>query len=213
MTDRPQYLDGSLRGYLDSLASSSPTPGGGSAAALAGALAAALVSMVANLTISSPRWEDAHPAAKVLLARSSALVEELQDLVETDAAAFESVSKAMKLPKESNEEKQVRSEELQKALHWAMAVPLDVARRADTVAQLALEAAEIGNVNVISDAGAAALLAQAAVKTARLNVAINAASISDKEAGAVALAEMDEITARTDVAVARALATSQTRMS
>jgi len=211
--DEPRFLEESLRGFLDGLASPSPTPGGGSAAALAGALAAALVSMVSGLTVGSPRCADAHSQAKVLLGRSEALREELQDLTETDAAAYASVSAAMKLPKDSDEEKQTRTLQLQKTLHWAMAVPLDVARRADAVAQLAVEAAEIGNVNAVSDAGVAALLAQAAVKAAQLNVAINAAFIQDKEAGALALAELDELMARTDVSAARALASTQTRMA
>ncbi len=208
----PQFLEGSLREFLDGLASPSPTPGGGSAAALAGALGAALVSMVAGLTVSSPRCEDVHPQARVLLGRSEALREELQDLIQTDAQAFASVSVAMKMPREVDEEKRARTEQLQKALAWAMAVPMDVARCAAVVAQLAVEAAEIGNVNAVSDAGVAAFLAETAARAAQLNVAINAGFLLDKEAGAVALAEANDLVAQAAEAAGRAQAVTRARM-
>lgn len=212
-SEAPEFLEGSLRAFLDHLASPDPTPGGGSAAALAGALAAALVSMVAGLTISSPRCGDVHDQAKVLLGRSEALREALQDLIETDAEAFGAVSRAMKLPKDSEPEKQRRTEELQKALHWAMAVPLEVMRRVQLLAELSAEAAAIGNVNAVSDAGVAALLSETAAQSAQLNVAINAAFITDKEAGTRALAEADELVTRTASAAARALELCRSRMA
>lgn len=207
-----QFLEGSLRKYLDGLASSSSTPGGGSAAALAGALGAALVSMVAGLTLSSPRFEDVHPQAKALLERSEALRLELQTLTQTDAQAYASVSRAMKMAKETEEEKQARTEQLQKAMKWATEVPMQVARGAEKVAQLAVEIAETGNVNAISDAGAAALLAEVAVKAAQLNVAINAGFLHDKAAGAAALAEVADLVAQTVEAAERALAATRARM-
>ncbi len=116
------------------------------------------------------------------------------------------------MAKETEEEKQARTEQLQKAMKWATEVPMQVARGAEKVAQLAVEIAETGNVNAISDAGAAALLAEVAVKAAQLNVAINAGFLHDKAAGAAALAEVADLVARTVEAAERALAVTRARM-
>ena len=185
MSTEATFLEGSVRDFLDRLASRSPVPGGGSVAALAGALAAGLVSMVANLTLSSPRCAEVHPHAKVVLGRSELLRAELEGLVEEDARAFLEVSKALKMSKETEDEKRVRQACLQKALARAMQVPLAVGERATAVAELAAEAARIGNVNAVSDAGVAAALALAATRAAELNVAINAAMLDDRGAAGI----------------------------
>ena len=185
MSTEATFLEGSVRDFLDRLASRSPVPGGGSVAALAGALAAGLVSMVANLTLSSPRCAEVHPHAKVVLERSELLRAELEGLVEEDARAFLEVSKALKMSKETEDEKRIRQACLQKALARAMQVPLAVGERATAVAELAAEAARIGNVNAVSDAGVAAALALAATRAAELNVAINAAMLDDRGAAGV----------------------------
>lgn len=185
MSTEATFLEGSVRDFLDRLASRSPVPGGGSVAALAGALAAGLVSMVANLTLSSPRCAEVHPHAKVVLERSELLRAELEGLVEEDARAFLEVSKALKMSKETEDEKRVRQACLQKALARAMQVPLAVGERATAVAELAAEAARIGNVNAVSDAGVAAALALAATRAAELNVAINAAMLDDRRAAGI----------------------------
>lgn len=208
MSTEATFLEGSVRDFLDRLASRSPVPGGGSVAALAGALAAGLVSMVANLTLSSPRCAEVHPHAKVVLERSELLRAEFEGLVEEDARAFLEVSKALKMSKETEDEKHVRQACLQKALARAMQVPLAVGERATAVAELAAEAARIGNVNAVSDAGVAAALALAATRAAELNVAINAAMLDDRRAAGISCEQAARLLRRAADLEAAALETT-----
>jgi len=166
-----------LDDFLSELASDSPTPGGGSVAALSGALGAGLISMVANLTIGKPKYADAEPALRSVLARSEALRLELTSLIEEDKKAFDLVMAAMKLPKETPEDQAKRSATLQAALVDAASVPLEVMGKCVEVIALARIAAEKGNRNAVSDAGVAALSARAGAHAARLNVLINLGGI------------------------------------
>jgi formiminotetrahydrofolate cyclodeaminase len=155
------------------LASSDPVPGGGSAAALAGAMAAALVAMVAELTSGRPEYA-AHDAAinelRVgALARRALLLE----LAEEDAVAYNSVVRARRMPKDSESEREVRTEAMRSAMLDAARVPLRTAVVAAEVLELAERIAPIGNRNAVSDAGVAAQLASAALRGALLNVRIN----------------------------------------
>jgi glutamate formiminotransferase/formiminotetrahydrofolate cyclodeaminase len=206
-------LEGTLRGFLDALTSPEPVPGGGSTAALAGALAAALVGMVAGLTAGSPKYAEVAEAMKVLLGRSEALREDLQDLVEEDAAAYARVAVAFKMPKESAAEREARQAVLQKALVGATETPLRVQRSALAVAELAGEAAEKGNRNAVSDAGVAALLAEAACRAAALNVGINAPYLADQVVAEAYRAESFELSKSTGEATARALEFTRSAMS
>lgn len=170
-----------LDGFLADLASDTPTPGGGSVAALSGALAACLTSMVANLTIGKPKYADAEGAMQDVLARGEALRLELARLMDEDEQAFDRVMAAMKLPKETPGEQARRSEALQSALVDAASVPLEVMGKCVEVIAIARVAAEKGNRNAVSDAGVAALMARAGAHGARLNVLINLPGIRSAE--------------------------------
>jgi formiminotetrahydrofolate cyclodeaminase len=175
-----------LTDFLSDLASDAPTPGGGSVAALAGALGAALTSMVANLTLGRKKYADVEPDIKALLAKTEALRLELTELMGEDAAAFDKVMAAMKLPKDTEEEKARRTEALEAALTDAAMVPLAVMEKCVAVLGFAGEAAEKGNRNAVSDAGVAALMARAGAHAAKLNVLINLGWIkSEKHRGFV----------------------------
>ncbi|MFQ6016079.1 MAG: glutamate formimidoyltransferase, partial [Anaerolineae bacterium] len=166
---------------LQALAQGTPTPGGGSAVALASALAGALTAMVAQLTVGRKRYAQVEQEMEGVLERARSLADELADFIETDVAAYDRVLAAYRLPKGSEQERASREEAIQAALREAAAVPLAVADRAVKVMELTLVTVEKGNVNAMSDAGVAAYLAHAAVRGAVLNVRTNASSLKDGE--------------------------------
>ena len=170
-----------LNDFLSELSSDSPTPGGGSVAALAGALAAALTSMVANLTVGKKKYADVQEDVLAVLAKTESLRLELTELMDEDAAAFDKVMAAMKLPKETDEEKAARTEVMQAALVDAAMVPLAVMEKCVEVIAFAQVAAEKGNKNAVSDAGVAALMGRAGAHAAKLNVMINLGWINAEE--------------------------------
>ncbi len=173
------YIDQPLRHFMDKLASRSPEPGGGSVAALTGALGAALVSMVANLTLGKEKYKDVQPQIEALLKESEELRGDLQDLIQKDTEAYGALSEVYKMPKNTDSEKEARTEKMQEALKKACQVPFEIGLKALEVAKLAQRAADIGNVGAVSDAGVAVLLAQACAQSAALNVKINVNSIKD----------------------------------
>jgi glutamate formiminotransferase/formiminotetrahydrofolate cyclodeaminase len=175
------YVDGSIQDYLGKLASAEPEPGGGSVAALVGALGAALVTMVADLTLGKEKYAAVQDQIADVKTKAEELRHLLQDLVTLDAEAYRVVAGAMKMPRGSEEEKSMRDAALQEALVGAAKVPLQIAEAALEVAKLSLPAAESGNSNAVTDAGIAAILAEAAAQSAALNVKINLAWISDTE--------------------------------
>ncbi len=175
------YVDWSLRSYLDKLASDAPEPGGGSVAALVGALGAALVSMVAHLTLGKPKYAEVQDDMAAMEESAVELRAQLEDLVTLDAQAYGAVAAAMKLPQDDETQKAERKKVLQNALNGAAAVPLKIALAAVEVAKLSLPAAEKGNLYAVSDAGVAVLLADAAAQAAALNVKINLAWIEDEQ--------------------------------
>lgn len=195
-TERP-YVDWSLRSYLEKLASDAPEPGGGSVAALVGALGAALVSMVAHLTLGKPKYADVQEEMAELEERAAQLRAQLEDLVTLDAHAYGAVAAAMKLPQDDAAQKAERKRVLQGALNGAAAVPLKIALTAVAVARLTLPAAEKGNLYAVSDAGVAVLLADAAAQAAALNVKINLAWIDDEDFKRDAWSRIEEILAET----------------
>ncbi|GAB4248959.1 MAG: cyclodeaminase/cyclohydrolase family protein [Thermoleophilia bacterium] len=191
------YVDGSIKAFLDKLAGSSPEPGGGSVAALTGALGAGLNSMVASLTLGKEKYADVQDQIKELLEESEEVRAVLMDLIQRDTEAYAAVSEAMKLPRETDDQRAERDRRMQEALKEAANVPLAIAEQSLRVAKLAETAAEIGNVNAVSDAGVAALLADAAAESAALNVKINVGWISDEDYNRVSWnrvqAIMDEV--------------------
>lgn len=175
------YIEQPLRHFMDKLASKSPEPGGGSVAALVGALGAALVSMVANLTLGKEKYKDVQPQIEQLLKESEKLRSEMQDLIQKDTEVYGGLSEVYKMPKNTDAEKAARTAKMQDALKKACQVPFEIGLKSLEVARLAQRAAEIGNVAAVSDAGVAVLLAQACAQSAALNVKINVNSIKDDE--------------------------------
>jgi glutamate formiminotransferase/formiminotetrahydrofolate cyclodeaminase len=202
----------SLSGFVASVASPSPVPGGGSVAALAGALGGALVQMVAGLTVGKKKYAAVDAQMKELSLDAAALVNELSALVARDAAAYAAVSAAHKLPKEPESAAAARSAAVTQALLAAAAVPLETAHACARVAELAATVAAKGNTNAASDAGVAALLAEAACKGASYNVRINVASLDDKALGAGMLEEVRAHVARTIQQTALAIAAVERAM-
>lgn len=176
--------------FLDRLAAGTATPGGGSAAAQAGAMAAALVAMVGRLTIGKKKYADVESEAQRVVSEAETLRERLSAAVEQDAQAFEAVLAAMRLPKDDAER---REQELQAATVQAGEVPLGVARDSAKIIALASEMVSIGNANAVTDAGAAANLAQAALRSAGLNVKINATGLNDQELAERWIGEVAEL--------------------
>jgi glutamate formiminotransferase/formiminotetrahydrofolate cyclodeaminase len=183
--------------FVQSVASSAPVPGGGSVAAHAGALAAALTQMVAGLTVGKKKYADVEPEMKALAAKAAELVAQLSALVSRDAVAYAAVSAAYKLPKDTDEQRKDRADAIERALLEASLVPLETARACAQVAEFAAVAAEDGNANALSDAGVAALLAEAAAKGAGYNVRINAQSMADRAAADALVKETLAVVART----------------
>ena len=173
--------DKPVQSFLDELASKASTPGGGSAAAIMGAMGAALVSMVANLTVGKKNYEDVDAEMQSLLADSEKLRDQLTDMIKADVDVFDQVMAAYGMAKETDEEKSARSTAIQAALKAATDVPLDCARLCAEVIRLCQPMAEKGNTNVISDAGVAVLAAEAALRSAALNVYINIGGIKDQD--------------------------------
>ncbi len=170
-----------LEVFLEDLASSKPAPGGGSAAAVAGALSAALTSMVANLTVGKERYEDVEDEFNDLLERAEELRVEFLDSIQEDIEAYNRVMDAYGAPKGTQEEKEKRKEAIQKALKGATEPPFKMAELALEVLDLARKCSIDGNQHAVTDAGASAILAEATVRTSLLNVDINLSSISDEE--------------------------------
>jgi glutamate formiminotransferase/formiminotetrahydrofolate cyclodeaminase len=196
----------SLSGFLGAVASPSPVPGGGSVAALAGALAAALAQMVAGLTVGKKKYAAVDAEMREAALRGAALVNALSALVVRDAEAYAEVAAAYKLPQEPAAAAETRRGAVAAALLRAAQVPLETARACADVADLAALVAEMGNTNVASDAGVAALLAEAGCRGASFNVRINVASLDDKSTGAALVEEVTALVRRTSASAAKAVA-------
>jgi glutamate formiminotransferase/formiminotetrahydrofolate cyclodeaminase len=183
--------------FIAAVASAEPAPGGGSVAAYAGALAAALTRMVAGLTTGKKKYAAVEDEMSSLASSAVALVEKLQSLVTSDAAVYMSVSTAYKLPKSNDREVEARKQAIEAALIAAAEVPLETARACAGVADLAATVAEKGNQNAITDAGVAALLADAGCRGAAWNVRVNVASLDERSHGEHLAREAEELTRRT----------------
>jgi glutamate formiminotransferase/formiminotetrahydrofolate cyclodeaminase len=165
--------------FVDEVASESPAPGGGSVAALAGSLGAALAAMVGNLTVGKKGYESVWARMSELAVEAQRIKAALARAVDEDTAAFNVLMEAMKLPKASEEEKRFREAAIQEGYKKASLVPLDTAKACLEAIRLCAAAAKEGNANSISDAGVGALMARAGVEGAALNVLINLGSVKD----------------------------------
>lgn len=172
--------------WLDALASEAPAPGGGAAAAMTGALAAALVSMVARFTLGRPKYAEVAEHVQAILDNSERTREMLMELIETDAQVFETVALAYRLPKSTDEEKTYREATIQITLMKASEVSVMVAEIVREVSTMANLIAQIGNKTVLTDAGTAAFMAMSTISSVALNVRDNLRLLHD-EVGSHAL--------------------------
>jgi glutamate formiminotransferase/formiminotetrahydrofolate cyclodeaminase len=171
-----------VREFTNRVSADAAVPGGGSVAALCGALGAGLAAMVGNLTYRRPEREAERPLLKALAGKAQDLKARLTDLVTEDSEAFEAVMSAMRLPKGSDDEKAARKVAMDLANERATMVPFETLERCLAVAELAHQAVAIGYEACLSDAGAAAAAAQAGAEGAFLNVLINLKSVRGFEA-------------------------------
>lgn len=198
--------DLSCKEFLTELASAAPAPGGGGGAAMAGALAAALASMVANLTIGKEKFADREPEVKELLEQAEAERVRLLALVDEDAAVFNRFMSCYKLPKTTDEEKAARTAAIRAAAKQAATVPLNIARSSFAVLKLADRLVVSGNPGVITDGACSGLLARAALRCAEYNVRINMGLTKDEEWNAQAAAELKQLLAEAETLENRLLA-------
>ncbi len=192
---KPEQAD-----FLDQVAEGTPSPGGGSAAAHSGALAAALVAMVARLTVGKAKYAEAEAEAWQVIARAEELRKVLSAAIDLDAQAFDGILQARRLPKTDEAQQQARTDAIYQATLHAARVPLETAGECFAVLRLAARMAEIGNLNAISDAGAGAQLALAAFRSAALNVRINLLGLEADPEPARMLAQLAELEGKVDAA-------------
>ncbi len=172
--------DLTVKEFIDKVTGNDPVPGGGSVSALNGSLAASLAAMVANLTVGRKKYAEVNDEMEELSARLTGLSAQLLNDVDRDAEAYDRVFAAFKLPKETDEEKAVRTEAIQRETKYAAQVPMEVARTAHTMLPLIDTVARKGNSNAVTDACVAMMCARTAVLGALLNVRINLTSITDE---------------------------------
>ena len=192
------YPEMTLQEFVDLTGSDAPAPGGGSVAALAGALGAALAQMVAELTVGREKYAEAEDTMQAVRTEAAAIKQELLETIEKDSSSFNGYMRALRLPKDTEEEKAVRREAMQNGLKEASLVPLHAAETAVRILPLAKKAAQLGNANAVSDALVSAMMTRSAVISAVLNCRINLQSIRDEDF-------VKEYGARADELVRRAL--------
>ncbi len=180
MTNENSILQLSMNDFLERSASSSPTPGGGSIAAVQGCLGASMISMVANLTLDNKKYQQFRASAEAHQRRALECLSEFKRLTEADIAVFEKYMQVLRLPKETEEQKAERSAKLQQMAYEAASIPLQIAETACSLLKTACELAEYGNKSAISDVGVAAYALSASVDSALLSVQINLKTIRDE---------------------------------
>jgi formiminotetrahydrofolate cyclodeaminase len=192
--------DTSIELFLDDLASRKPTPSGGSAAAVMGAMGAALVSMVCNLTIGRTQYRDFEEELKSVLTKAEELRRDLIKMIEEDMQAFDGVMRAYRMPRLTKDETATRAQVIQTALKTATLVPMRCCRACGEVIILGRVVGDKGNRNVVSDAGVATVAAYAALRSAALNVFTNAKVITDRIFAEKQLVELEQLLSEADTA-------------
>ena len=210
--DMDRVWEWSTEEFLTVSASSSPTPGGGSVSAYVGALAASMTCMVANLTIGKEKFKEVEPQVKEILSQAETVLSALKTGLSEDIAEFSNFMAVLKLPKSTEDEKNVRTEKLQAVLVSATNTPLGISQNCFKILQLAQELAPIGNKGAISDVGVAAYLAESALKSAMLSVDINLPQIKDAGYKEQVLAERAKLFEQAAVICAETVAVVQSRM-
>jgi glutamate formiminotransferase/formiminotetrahydrofolate cyclodeaminase len=188
----------SIRDFTEELGSANPTPGGGSAAALCGALGAALAAMVSKLTLGKEKYSEVWQSMGAVQQAAGPMARHFIELVQRDSDAYQKVMAAMNLPKETEKEKGARHKALQKATKNAARVPLDTLRTSEKLIVLTKEAVERGNPNTLTDAGAALQLARTAAVVAAYNVRINLPGLQDEEFVRTCKEELEEALQRVE---------------
>ncbi len=183
----------SVKQLIEVSASDSPTPGGGSVSSLAGSLAAAMVSMVGNLTVGKEKYKDVEADTKEILAEATDIIARLEQLVAADIAEFSKFMAALKLPKNTEEEKAERTRVMQEVLKSATDTPMEIARTCLDILKLAKRLSGIGNKGAISDVGVGAYLAEASLHSALLSVDINLPMVKDADYAARISAERNQL--------------------
>ncbi len=204
--------DKSLNEYLEAAASKSPTPGGGSVSAIVAANAAAMVSMVANLTLGKKGYEDVQDQVTEILAGATRAITELKDLTARDMEAFDVFMIAWRMSKGTDAEKRTQADAMEKAAQNASTVPYEICKTCLDVLKLAARLAPIGNKGAISDVGVAAYIADAALKACMLSVDINMPSIKTDAFKAHLAAERARLFAEAEEFKLLALADVKKRM-
>lgn len=205
--------DMSVGGFLEVLGSDAPTPGGGAAGAISGAVGAALIAMVARLTVGKPGYEEVEDRMRGVVAKADAARLAFLDLADRDAHAFDGVMAAFKLPKETDEDKAVRSAAIQAGYEHAASVPLEIARVAVDLMPSAEDATSNGNPQAASDGVSGAAHLYCAAVCAIANVEINAASLKDETRRTALLDEVAALRGRADQSVRESQTAFQLRLS
>jgi len=186
-------LSDTIGSFAELVAAGTPTPGGGSVAAYCGVLAASLGQMMCNITIGKPKYAASESRLKEIADQLEQLSGRLRELISNDAASFEAVLGAYRLPKETDDEKAKRGEQIQIAMQGAVDVPFETARRSFDVLKLLGELADIGTPSALSDAAVGAQLANVAIRGASYNVNVNLGSLSDRDVAEKTRSEIDAI--------------------
>ena len=199
--------------FLARLGSSDPTPGGGALAALSGSMAAAMLAMVCNLTIGRPRFAEVETEVRALLARCEGLQKALLELADADATAYLGVRDAYRMPRGTEDEQQHRAEAIEAAMHGATDVPVESARSAAGVLDLAVEAARITNPVALGDVAVATHLALGSARGAADQARMNLSSMKDASFVSRVGGQIDELLSQADATAQRALDEIQSRVA
>lgn len=208
-----ELFEKSLTDVLKVSASSEPTPGGGSVAAIAAAFAASMSAMVGNLTIGKKKYKDVEPQVTTLRDRAIGLMNRMEELVEADMSQFRRFMEYYKMPATTDEEKERKEHLIQEALKGATETPLEIARACLEILKVVDEIAPIGNTMAISDAGVSAYLAEGALMAALLNVDINLPNIKDAAFAEKAKQDKEGLIAQAREIKDRALSVISRRMA
>ena len=206
------FFDKTYREILDEAASSSPTPGGGNVSAMVACMGNAMVSMVANLTSGKEKYAEYQGQVDELLVKSKDIMARLEDLVDADMQVFGKFMTAIKMPKETDEEKKARSAAMEEASKTASDVPLEIAETCVEVIELAVSLAAYGNKGAISDVGVGAYIAEASMEGALLSVDINLGGIKDQEYVKNATMKRDSLRSKAKELREKAVAVVKVRM-
>jgi glutamate formiminotransferase/formiminotetrahydrofolate cyclodeaminase len=179
--NKDELVEVKVNGFVDEVSRESPAPGGGSIAALAGALGAALTSMVSNLSVGKRGTEEVEEELKPVADKAQELKEKLVDAIDADTNAFNAYMAARRLPGKTDEEKRIKQGAIQAGLKEAVLVPLNTAKWSAEVLNIAEKAVDLGNINSVTDAGVGAQIAFTGVKGGVYNVLINLKEIKDKK--------------------------------